>query len=101
MTIAEYADANPEIDGRLTLPSKPKALRWLVAEPSGFGTIIYTYCEENTGVIVEDLIGGTSVDELRPLMLKERKRWVAIQQKAAREAERKKKASENKSPTTP
>lgn len=97
MTIDEYAQSNPEQDGRLALPSTPLALRWLMPEPSGFGTTIYTYCEENTGCIVEDLVGDTLIKDLKQLMMKERRKWAAIQKRAEAAAKKKQLEQKNKS----
>jgi hypothetical protein len=97
MTIDEYAEVTPELEGRLALPSKPLAQRWLMHEPSGFGTTVYTYCEENTGCIVEDLVGATPIEDLKQLMMKERRKWVAIQKRAEAAAKKRQLEKENKS----
>ena len=78
MTITDYAQSTPVIDGRLPLPSSqwdPAGERWLVPELTDFGTTVYTYCEENSGCIVEDLVGSTPVAELRLRMMAAKKAW--------------------------
>ena len=100
MTITEYEQTTLVADGRLPLPSKPLAQRWLMVEPSGFGTTVYTYCEENSGCIVEDLMGDTMIEDLRQLMMQERKKWADIKQKAEQAATKRqleKEAAQNKS----
>lgn len=75
MTITEYEQTTLVTDGRLPLPSKPLGQRWLIPEPSGFGTTVYTYCEENSGCIVEDLVGSTLIEELRIKMTQEKRKY--------------------------
>lgn len=80
MTLDQWAAEHPAVDGRIPLslgpvsPHDPAGERWLVPELTDFGTTIYSYCEENSDCIVDELAGSVGVVELRVLMAAETKR---------------------------
>lgn len=80
MTLDQWAAEHPAVDGRIPLslgpvsPYDPAGERWLVPEVTDFGTTIYSYCEENSDCIVDELAGSVSVVELRVFMAAETKR---------------------------